>query len=1084
MGIMINLTKDVMILKTGKELEHSIIKAISNAKKCVCENLFGEPNISPSQITASSRNKYNKASIILIFEDHETPSTSPNYNSTWVKNIYECTKKTPSLALAKTVVPEAKHAILNKLYLARLCQDALIILHFLWHEGAALLPVEAKRPALKKPDRTGTKFFEYAAPTYPEVLALVRKPFLTHVSYEGVKDVTSVMKPTALSNFDWYAWRMIRASTWYRIEDIDPRDVAACAEALWNSRRRKTNWNEYPLAPKAFFAYVKKLYPERIALEQPDNNIKNDVYASRHAIASGEFHIAEEHNKTAKIWLNYQGKFLTHLKHKGIKSLKGIKLALSIFNSFLFEELPNQRKETPPLPKHFTRTHLEGDNFDGLLKFLRKDRSPATWKAILYKLDQFFDYLVIHANSDKNVFGFANPISEIDYPIVRRHSSTVKPAFNSEHFAPLLQYCYAVEAFSWYLAEKVHNHQFNVYDRDFRASINSKNWHDSHKVIQTEKLGYVPIIFYKNPYYDSTKPVSANNRRMTFEPLKLIPRFLIPVREQPTNNNGCWLYYPQLNHIQHNIIALETGIRSMHIRWLDRRTYDHWIDRSRKLDPICTLHVNTDKSHAAWNSFVTKSVIEVLDRQKKTHSWIADSYSDQEIWYDHHEESPFGKIVTLFPSGGKPGPLTPSSYSHYFRRLIFAFDLFARYSLGMRTTSAIPAELGEIESIDDPTDFLKAIKLVNEACKLIEHTPHSCRVSVVSEYITILPPEIIGNYITGQATVSHVLYYAKLDPTYLKNCSEHQKLAVDQNWIVERPAFSEIKTEDPMSALQRAFQKNKEQSLIDFGAISFEREHNDEILSGIIALKKQVIEALAFMPTHICPFGNNCPEDVRRDLGAIPGLRMPCGGCYYSIKTVDHLPRILGLIRSLTDECSELESYLAEARKQGASLESLAHKAAHKKYLAAEIIAWSVTVHCLEQMHNEIKSRSKFLVERPEIVTQQLQLIATDGGSISNLIARTVEAKTHAEFFTPQLKQQVLFARQKLLAFTGDYSRLLQEAPTGFSLIDEFRGLIRSICETTNLSLDELTAALQTPITIGRAETVLRLVSKAGDRKE
>ncbi|WP_202803579.1 hypothetical protein, partial [Pseudomonas avellanae] len=236
-------------------------------------------------------------------------------------------------------------------------------------------------------------------------------------------------------------------------------------------------------------------------------------------------------------------------------------------------------------------------------------------------------------------------------------------------------------------------------------------------------------------------------------------------------------------------------------------------------------------------------------------------------------------------------------------------------TLGINSTNRMPKALADFESIDDPHDYLAAVKLGAEAYKMIEHTPHSCRVSVVSEYIRILPPHIIGAFITGQATDAHVMYYAKLDPAYLKAVAQHQKLILEHGWLLDRPAMSSIKAEDVASTLQKAFRRDKDKSLIDFGAISFDRETDNNVLSGIKAAKQRPVDSLAFMPTHICPFGNQCTEDVIKDLGAVPGSRMPCGGCYYSIKTVDHLPRIYGLIRVLTDECSELESHIAEAKR-------------------------------------------------------------------------------------------------------------------------------------------------------------------------
>jgi hypothetical protein len=1074
----INLTREVVVIKSGQDLSEAIKLAITLSKNCVKDEMYEGVYISPNKISSSSKNEYYQASIFRFFDNHVDHSFSPIYDEEWVHTLYTCALKTPAADLAKRVLPTSAHDWLNKSSLGRLVQDALLILHFLWHVGAVLLPMTLRKPNTRDPV-TGSSHKELAASTYPEVLALVSAPYVTHVQYTDTPDIRTVMQSSALDNFGWYAWRLIRATNWYKVEDIDPVEVGACAKALLSARKGESDWVTYPIAPKAFFSYIQKLYPTRCQLEDPEHGIQNDVQASASAINRGDFHIPEEHSECVFTWLKYQDKFIESLKARGLKTYESYRRSLSVLNTFLFSTLL-AAGILPPLPNQFTRKHLEGEGFDGLLKLLKSGRSSNTVQQLLYQMDAYFDYMAAHSSSDEGLTGFVNPIVDIDFPIVKRKSGTNKAAFESEHFPYLIQYCYAIESFATYLSDKVHFEQVNLYAEEYRADITSKNWNYAQKVIQTEKLGYVPLVFYRNPLFDPSSPKSSSNKSMKYEPLHMISRSLIPIIDIAIKNNESFVFYPQLNYIRHNIVALETGVRSIHIRWLDRRTYDQNIDRSRPLPPICKLHINTDKVNGAWDASVSRDVIQLLDRQYAMVKWFNDSPMSEEVWYDDHQDSVFGKIVTIFPKWMTPGTLHPSSYMKYFKRLIYSFDLFCRYQLKVEASNQMPEALAEMESIEDPVDFLAAVKLEAEASKLIEHTPHSCRVSVVSEYIRILPPHIIGSHLTGHATEAHVMYYAKVDPAYLKTVAQYQKMDVGQGWLLDRPALSSIKAEDVTSKLQQAFRRDKEKSLVDFGAISFDRETQDDVLSGIKAAKQRPIDSLAFMPTHICPFGNQCPADVMRDLGAVPGARMPCGGCYYSIKTVDHLPRIHGLIRALTDECNELEGHIAEARKNGASPQSLVQKANHRKFLATEIISWSVTAHCLEQMHSEIKTRSSFLVERPEIISERLERLELGDHSLANLIARTAEAKSQAEYFTPQLKHQIMVARNKLLAFTGDFNRMLQEAPTGFTLIDEFRGLIRSTCEVLGLSLHDLSSAMDKPMALDRPNAILKLVSNSG----
>lgn len=169
---------------------------------------------------------------------------------------------------------------------------------------------------------------------------------------------------------------------------------------------------------------------------------------------------------------------------------------------------------------------------------------------------------------------------------------------------------------------------------------------------------------------------------MKYEALHLLPRFVVPIIEHSVERKGEWVFYPQLNYIRHNIIALETGVRSIHIRWLEKLTYDMHIDRSRSLPPLCKLRINTDKANGAWDSTVSKNVIEVLDRQKAMIKWFNDPSMDVPVWYDYHEESPFGKITSLFPKGETPGVLTGEAYGKYFRGSSILLICFADSSWG------------------------------------------------------------------------------------------------------------------------------------------------------------------------------------------------------------------------------------------------------------------------------------------------------------------------------------------------------------------------------------------------------------------
>lgn len=1060
---MINLTKDIMIIKEGAELESAIKSAIKQAIICVQDTFFDGRIIDVEGITASTRNPLLKGAIAKFFLGYDDQKRAPAYDADWIRRLFSCSEKVPPIDIMASLIPTRSEGMdwLNRTYASRFKMDAQLLLHCIWIQGGVLLPMNMKLVTTRDKETKGNAL-EYAAYTYPETLALMRQPYMTHIDY-GLPDIAQLIPDTAQKTFRHQAWRLIRATSWYQIEDIELNDAIAYIDQKLSNKMDY----RYTVNPRTLLENIKQLFPERCKLDLRclPNAVKT---ATKAAIEKGAFHVPEEIKELAECWLLFQERFIRLKKTSGTQNWKSYQKSLGILNSYLFETLPSKvGVEAVPMPGKFSRKHIEG--YEGTPSFsaeLRKGRSPATVKVHLYKIDSFLDYLADSSTANPSLAGFINPLSKLDFPYVKSPNGTTKDAFHSEHFVPLLQYCYAVEAFGNYLAEQVHFESFS-----FNKLASTLN-----KAFETEQLGFVPVVFLENPDFDHCKASASNNLRMTCIPLKWVPKFIIPLVTRKSNRDGATklITYPQLNHIQQTIVALETGIRNIHIRWLDRRTYDQHIDRSQSLPPICNLWVNTDKANPPWIAKVSSDVIKLLDRQIKTHVWFDEPSIQTEAWYGHHEDNHFGKILTIFPRGYAvpgtdcmPGPLGDNSHRSNFKKTIFAFNVFCRYSLDIEPSNCMPEEFAMIESIDTMKEYIRAIGLHTKATKLIEHTPHSCRVTVVSEWIKILPPHIIGNYITGQSTVAHVIYYAKCDPEFLIRHQQYQKMALQNGYEWNEAQFSHNKAEDENSIIQQAFNKNRQQAAVDFGATSFDRDTDDgKILSGLNALTEQPLEALAFLPTHICPFSAHCPKDIVKDLGAVPGIRIPCGGCYYSVKTVDHLPRIVGHIRSLTETCAELEGYIKQSKAGGASRESLISKAAERKFLADEIIAWSVTVHCLEQMYQDIKTREHFLVQKPEIVAQRLEQIVVKENSLEGLLARIAEAKTYVEYFTPQLQSQVLAARNKMLAYTQDINRLIQDAPNGFTLIDEFRGLMRTTCETLGITMQELAHQIDRPMNL------------------
>lgn len=1094
---MINLSSKVKIIKEGEDLSLAVIEAIQLAKKCVVDHFLGETSVwpSPDQITAGGKNPFNRITIIKFFHLHNDPTVSPEYNAEWIDNLYLAAIKAPTPDQIIQLIPRNSSINLtdiNKHFRDHFKYDALLIIHFLWFRKAILLPFTLARPVARN-NETGGNDLEYAANYYPETLALVRYPFISNIN-KNLTKLTDFMPSTAQPNFNRLAWRFIRATDWHTIEDISVDDVATYFSEFTDTHRRSENIPNYSFAPKALLAYFEEAFPERCQFSIEDSRLINTrIQATGYAINSGTFHVSKGLEKQKEKWLFYEHKFLQRIKLRGIKKWERKGKTLGILNAYLLEELPSKvGEENVPMPGEFTRKFIDDfDHFPSLIDHVKAGRKPGTVSNILITINQFMDYLESSATTYDDLKNFRNPINpSLDFPILNTANSTSKAIFQTEHFAPLIQFCYAIEAFGWFLSEKIYDLKTNAETTVRKQNTIKDSFNSIKKVYDTESLGFVPVVFVKNSEFCENKPRSTNNRKLVAVPIFFISKSILPSASRRFKNCKGLTSLPILNYVQQTIVALETGIRNIHIRWLDSRTYDKKVDRSKPLPPICTLWVPTDKAHGEWGAKVSKSVIEVLDRQRESHDWFDEPVIHEETWYDDHEDSEFGKIATIFPAGLsrgrhklKPGPLTEDACTVRFKNIVFAFDLFCRYSLGVDPSNQLPQEFLNIESLNTLEDYSNAWKLFDQYKASMLHTPHSCRASVVSHWITILPPNIIGDYITGHSTIEHVLYYVKIDPDYLKRHQQYQKLAFENGFSWDESKISTIKAEDINSALRRAFDQDKDSAIFDFGAISYERvSPGGQVLSGLTSLKKRTLDEVTYHGTHICPFGDHCPKDIVNDLNAIPGIRKPCGACYYSVKTVDHLPRIGGHIRSMVEESAELKNYIDDAKAEGASIQSLEEAAERRKYLGDEISAWTVAMHCLEEMLKDVKNRAHFLVQEPEIVRDHLQAVLVESNTLENLMARLAEARTHAEFFTPQLKSQLKVARAKILRRSGDLHRLLQDEPDGFALIDEFRGIIKSTCTTLGISIGELAKEIEKPMLTNpdTASNALKLIFSSG----
>lgn len=1012
--MLFNHTRKPAIICGKSELRDKILEALELAKQVVCKRQGVKTLTHEDGLNEKARLGATKISLFKYLDQFEDEF---ELDEAWLINVYQLVDIDPRESRKEfhQILPEHSRHIKITLNDARgLRTDLRLFLHCCWASKFLLLPVYYSDIPTIKRGQSGAPT-EYAADAYPEILKIIRAPF-----FEGLEcdiDITKYMAKSSMKNFGWYAHRYVRACAAWEVEDITDELLDDLASHTIKSVPRTVDW----------YLALKTCLPDRVRFDTNKVFVRNsNIPGVKGKLTTADFTPLElKKHPAIPMWLEDVNDYINTLKEKGLKSYDKYQSVIRKGMQTLINS-----GEPLPVPKNINRKQAKE-----MMKGLGQGVKTTSYKEQLYKLEGFFDYLAMTHDD------FKKPVSrQLDFPVCGRSKGTVKELLPEDSFAPYLSYLYGVAEWVWYMN---HNHP----NRDgFILGLNQLN-----KTIKTSDTGFTPIFRCNDKYY----PIDEI-------PTKIIPCF------RPRVNQVCQLksctFLPHYIHL--SIVMAETGIRLMALRWLDDQTYDQNVNRDlfdERSYLITKLWVNSDKSHDAWEADVSETVIGILDRQSTWKKAFLNG-DDAPVYYDGHEHSGFSMLKPLFAQVDPHlqikdsfSTVTDNTYRATFKYILVHFSYF--YS--KISEHHVPPV--EIHHDKDLAGNLQRVKGFVGDAKL-DITPHSMRVQVVSNNITILPPSVIKKS-TGHADDAHVIYYAKIQHKFL----DAQKAGQEQEFR-DFVAPMMVDAKSKQSALQQAFARNANGALNDFGALSFSDHESKETRSGMLIIKKRldelednshgtttIVDQLAFNSTHICPFNNECPHDIKKN--TIGGLSK-CGECPYSVKTVDHLPAISAKIRALTDKAAELEVIIDEAKANSEDMGAYINEITLKRFYSDEVSAWATTATCLDAMANNLSQKDKWLVREPEFIREKLTKLKSSN-ELTNTLVRIEEAACYQEFLTPQLKARVTLFRNKILAQTGQFKALLGEVPTGKVLLSDFKGVIKIICDISGIGVNELPDELE-----------------------
>lgn len=808
----------------------------------------------------------------------------------------------------------------------------------------------------------------------------------------------------------------------------------------------------------------------------PIDNTERDAAALEQALAACSFQLKPDYmeqmrrlpgldfNLTArsKAWLVVEKAYLKKIKRE---SNKPRLTAIGFLNCYLFVYLPYWFAAHPTSSVEFpdTPNKLIGALFVSDLGLLDRREYPVTlvefiaalarireWGnvthyAMLKQLEKLFDFIARIGDQMPECQGFAQPLSEHDYPPVARSYGTNKRPIPRRIFKLYISYIESLAAHAEVLLNRILSGEVTDDQTGFLIKSNSTTI-DCFEL--ADLFGFIPVVFHQG------KTI----------PLRRISNVLCMERKRL--KDGRVLRIPHPHALHQILVSLYTGLRQNHIQWLDSATFDSRVNNEEPKHDYSQLYVNTDKAKTeAWQSHVNFRVIEILRAQLAWRRLIGEPGFSNKVFYNDNPDTKWGQYFPLFSYSTSGKPHHDNLYGAVWLSLLSGVQ-------------SILSEAGEPElwfvrllpsqvPFADPDQAQKLYDYGSQQkrkCRVIlksDITPHSARVSVVSHAISILPADLIGRYWTGQ-TEATVYHYVVPDADEINAEQQRQNLAIRQRgyeqgyeaMLAASPGRKGpfIKADDVNSRLARSLKTDLEETIAGYGCVSLSL--NGDTKTGIDVLRETRALGAVFNKTEICPYGNQCPPEV---VVALKGFRR-CGPCHFAVRSIEHVQAIAAKIRQVLEGLEEVEARLDAADAENLTTDEWDALAKSRDVLAEDFGAWQVSAEVLEVMRQRVEagvSTKRWHIQRPEIIEQHLKRAIFPTEATDYLLARLHESEAFPALESPQIRAKFDLLRRNLLANTGNIREALRmEQPTNPAA--ECRALIRSIAAAHKLGIEDI----------------------------
>lgn len=1102
MVVAINTTIDGIVFnRTGEALDSDIRSALERSANTLL-SAQGLRHINLEEVTTKT---YIKAAFPKFVILHVLPQIKQVFGEKYVNEAFDGYKQKfgylTKSHFAALMCPTVHGPFAYKRSYAHAIRPGIgLFLVALHSSGAITLPSSFSWPSIRNetPEGKVGRRREIGGLVASELLAFIRlldsqTETLPHPAFESIGGDRK-RKEWFLT----YATKLLLATGWHRPEDIEINDLLSikAAESILNGR------DPAPLAYKALLDVLNVAFGSRVKVTTEDWTVavrsqpspvsdRGGAEVQRALIQSGPrldrdlieelLFIEPQWAKPERIrslkrlpgidvdvsaisetWLKLQD---VYKQNSSRESYRQMLLALRWWNVYLFYYLPywfsrfqNTSLRYPSSPSLLIKRvfisrllEVQEEMPVTFVEFMNMQAQKRGWAnnsyyGILLQVQRFFEFLERFSDEIPGCDGFVQPLSPRDYPRTSRPQASKKRPIPRRFFGIYLDYHEALIAYSCVVVNRVLSGEI----REERLK-NMRKCGVIDTCATSGDVGYVPILF------TGTKAI----------PLRYIPNILdIRLRRL---RGGRTVLLPHPHAITQNLVSLHTGLRHNHIQWLDRDKFDSCVGDDDS--DFVQLFVNTDKQKTEpWAPHVNVRVIELLRAQRDWGDLIDEDGFDSFHFYNDNPKTKWPKFRPLFAYAKNGHPHSDDVYSEIWRRTLCGLQGLLPELNEYGRSRPLLKLLPPGHKRDDPklAEKLKAYGAQfgpGEVCPLnvvSDITPHSARVAVVSQYITFLPTDLIGKFITGQRP-GVVSYYVHLDAETIRAEQVHQ--AAHMRYAMLRHAFepmyphegpsSYIHADDVNSNLARSMRTNLDDALVSYGCMSI--LFHEDGRNGVDVLRSTRAIDAAANKTEICPYGNRCPPEIVKELR---GLQR-CSICPYAVRSVDHLPAIVAKKRQVAEAVDELESLLSSDAKTLSSTyssEELDTLEAERARLCEDLTGWILSEEILELARQRIATGQdvrKWAVQRPEIIEQDLRRVIVPTSLTEYLLARLGDVIAYPTLTGPQIRARFDLLRRELLARAGNlkaaFSREVPVDPAA-----ECAGLLKSVIASTGVDAESL----------------------------